>query len=78
MWLFRVTHIAYDTYNSHETETTVGHIFGANFDTHAVVTCNNVAHDTYERHETKTHNRWSHFWGNFGTHAFVIYDTYYS
>ena len=35
-----------------------------------------IAHDAYDRHETKTHNSWSHFWGKFQTHAFVIYDTY--
>ena len=57
-------HIANDPYDRHETETTVGHIFGTNFGTHAVVTTH-VAHDTHDRHETKTHNSWSHFWGKF-------------
>ena len=41
-WL-RMIHIAHDTYDRHdrhETETRAGHIFGANFATHAVVTYN--------------------------------------
>ena len=33
MQLLRIIHIAHDTYDRHETETTVGHIFGANFET---------------------------------------------
>ena len=40
-WLRRIP-IAHDAYETHETETHVGHIFGANFATHAVVTS-----DTY-------------------------------
>ena len=40
MQLLRIIHIAHDTYDRHETETRVGHIFGPNFGTHAVVTYN--------------------------------------
>ena len=38
MQLLRIIHIAQDTYDRPDTETRVGHIFGANFGTHAVVT----------------------------------------
>ena len=38
MQLLRIAHIAHDTHDRHETETRVGHIFGANFGPHAVVT----------------------------------------
>ena len=38
-WL-RIIHIAHDTYDTHETETRVGHIFGEMFGTHADVTYN--------------------------------------
>ena len=40
MQSLRIIHIAHDTYDRHATETQVGHIFGTNFATHAVVTYN--------------------------------------
>ena len=33
-----------------------------------------VQHDTYDTHETYPHTSWSHFWGKFEKHTFVIYD----
>ena len=38
MQLLRIIHVARGTYDRHVTETRAGHIFGANFATHAVVT----------------------------------------
>ena len=35
-----------------------------------------MVHDTYDTHAAKSQNSWSHFWGNFEKHPFVIYDTY--
>ena len=52
-----------------------GHIFGSNFRHMRLLYMIQIAHDTYDRHETKSHNSWSHFWGNFETHTFVIHDT---
>ena len=53
--------------------TTVGHIFGANFGTHAVVMYD-IAQDMIDvsqRHATVGHI----FGANFGTHAVVIYES---
>ena len=58
-------------YDRHETERTVGHIFGANFVTHAVF--NTYCTDTYDRHEAET--TVGHILeANFVTHAF--FNTY--
>ena len=42
----RVIHVA----EEYTRQTTVGHIFGANFSSHAVVTYMHIAHDTYVDH----------------------------
>ena len=48
--------------------TTFGHIFGANVIHMHVLYMIHIARDTYDRHETRTHNAWSHVWGQ-GTYT---------
>ena len=63
-----------------EKHTEVGHIFGTNSwanveNTHIhLLHMIHMVHDTYDTHETKSQNSWSHFWGKFEKHTFVIYD----
>ena len=59
-----------------QSHNTVGHMFGANLRHIHLLDMIHMVHDTYDTHETKSQNSWSHLWGKFDTHAFVIYDTY--
>jgi hypothetical protein len=75
MHLLYIIHVVYETYDTHERDTTVGHIFGANLSNIRLLYMIHVVHETYDTHERNSQSSWSHFWGKFQTHAFVVYDT---
>ena len=62
-----------DTYDRREAEPTVGHIFGANSDTHEI--CNTYSTDTYDGHEAEP--TVGHIFGApLSTHVVVSCNTY--
>ena len=65
--LYMIWHIIH-MIHLRQRRTTFGHIFGANVIHMHVLYMIHIAHDTYDRHETRTHNTWSHVWGQ-GTYT---------
>ena len=77
LWETSICYIWYIWYMIHmihmrQIRKTVGHIFGANLRHIHLLYMIHMVHDTYDTHETKSQNSWSHFWGKFETHTFVI------
>ena len=58
-----------------EIRKTGGHIFGAMLSNILLLYMIHVVHETYDTHERHSQSSWSHFWGKFQAHAFVVYDT---